>query len=157
MEAPASTPDLDRVLLAAVARALAIPTMPRQSGLCDWQIKRIVRLIDERIDQPIRVRDLAGAVRLSPSHFSRAFNRSLGTSPHAFVLGRRIAHARQLISTTAVPLSDIAFRCGLADQSHLCRAFRRETGTTPAAWRRQSLGAAERGTLSLEANSLMIG
>jgi AraC-like DNA-binding protein len=38
--------------------------------------------------------------------------------------------------TTDASLSDIASRCGFADQAHLCKHFRRSVGHTPAAWRR---------------------
>jgi AraC-like DNA-binding protein len=50
----------------------------------------------------------------------------------------RLERAKQLMLTTRDPLSDIALRCGLADQAHLSKLFRRWTGETPNAWRRRN-------------------
>jgi AraC-like DNA-binding protein len=44
--------------------------------------------------------------------------------------------AAECMLNTDAPLSEIALRCGLADQAHLCKVFRQFTGQTPAAWRR---------------------
>jgi AraC family transcriptional regulator len=78
--------------------------------------------------------------RLSEAHFSRAFKRTFGTSPHAFVIRRRVELATQYMLQTEAPLSDIALRCGFSDQPHLCKQFRQITGHTPAAWRRAHNG-----------------
>src|SRR5215510_10333934 len=87
------------------------------------------------------MRDLAPLARLSAGHFSRSFTRSFGIAPFAYVAGRRLARAQELMLTTDEPLSQIALACGLCDQSHLTRLFRRHVGTSPNAWRRSHRGA----------------
>jgi AraC-like DNA-binding protein len=49
---------------------------------------------------------------------------------------RRVELAARYMLTTDAPLSDIALRCGFADQPHLCKSYRQAVGQTPAAWRR---------------------
>jgi AraC-like DNA-binding protein len=49
---------------------------------------------------------------------------------------RRIEMSQGLMLATTSPLSEIALRCGMSDQSHFSRAFRRVMGETPDAWRR---------------------
>jgi AraC family transcriptional regulator len=101
-----------------------------------WQIRKVREFVEARISGPIWVSDLCALVRLSEAHFSRAFKRTFGESPHAFVMRRRVELASQCMLQTDASLSDIAGRFGFTDQAHLCRQFRLATGQTPAAWRR---------------------
>ncbi|MBP1884416.1 helix-turn-helix domain-containing protein [Sinorhizobium mexicanum] len=106
------------------------------TALSDLQLKRVVAYVLRNMDGPLRVRELAAEVGLSPSHFTRAFSVRLGKSPYAFIMEQRIRHARNLMLNTGQTLTEIAGNCGLADQAHLTRMFRRFEGTTPARWRR---------------------
>ncbi|WP_417430750.1 AraC family transcriptional regulator [Kiloniella sp.] len=66
---------------------------------------------------------------------SRHFRRAFGTSPHRFLLMRRLEFARKLIEE-AQPLADVAFTVGFADQSHLNRHFKKAYGISPGQWGR---------------------
>jgi AraC family transcriptional regulator len=118
----------------------------RRGGLRAWQARKVGAYIDSHITGPILVADLCALMQLSEAHFSRAFRRTFGTSPHAFVIRRRVELAAQHMLQTEAPLSDIALRCGFTDQPHLCKHFRQIMGHTPAAWRRayRSDGAGDR-------------
>ena len=113
--------------------------------LLAWQVRKVREYVDSHIAGPIRVADLCALIKRSEAHFSRAFKRTFGASPHAFVIERRLELAGQYMLQTEAPLSDIALRCGFTDQAHLCNHFRQATGETPAAWRRarrsQDLGS----------------
>lgn len=130
---------LERFLMRAVAQALDVRPVRECSGLCDWQLKRVRHHIDQNIGSSISVEKLAAVAKLSPSHFSRAFRISTGLSPHAFVIQARIEHARTLMQDSSASLAEIAFQCGLADQSHLSRVFRRVMGKSPSQWRRDAV------------------
>ena len=106
-------------------------------SLLGWQIRRVSDYIDTHLSGRILVSDLSGIARRSQAHFSRAFKRTFGVSPHVYVLRRRVERASHLMLVTDDSLSDIALACGMADQSHLCNIFRQMTGQTPAAWRRE--------------------
>lgn len=105
--------------------------------LTAWQRRRVLEHIETRLEKPLRNRDLAALVDFSEFHFNVAFRNSLGTSPHEFLIRRRIERAQQLMLSTRMPLCDIAAECGLADQAHLSRLFRKAVGETPAAWRKR--------------------
>jgi AraC-like DNA-binding protein len=105
-------------------------------GLAPWQIRRVLRHIDSNLDTAIRNRDLAALARLSESHFNVAFRKSVGHSPHEYIIRRRMERAQGLMLSTDKALSEIAVECGLADQPHFTRLFRRAVGESPAVWRR---------------------
>ena len=115
----------------------AAPGVIDEGGrLLAWQARKVLAYIDSHIAGPIRVAELCALLQRSEAHFSRAFKRTFGASPHAFVIQRRLELAGQYMLQTEAPLSDIALRCGFTDQAHLCKHFRQATGETPGAWRR---------------------
>ena len=121
--------------------AKAAPLAPASSrprgGLAPWQAKRIRSYIEGKLHSSIRATDLAGVVQLSPSHFFRAFRKTFGESPLAYIMQRRIRRAQQLMLASRITLSQVALECGMCDQAHFSRAFRRIVGINPNAWRRQ--------------------
>jgi AraC family transcriptional regulator len=108
----------------------------RRGRLANWQAKRTVAYIEANLASKLEISDLAKAVALSRSHFSRAFKRSLAMSPMAYLVLRRVEHAKTMMASTTDPLSEIALACGFADQPHLNRCFRRVVGVSPGVWRR---------------------
>jgi hypothetical protein len=70
---------------------------------------------------------------------ARQFRAMLGTSPHRYLLMRRLALARDLIHA-ARPLVDVASEAGFADQAHFTRVFRSAFGLTPARYRALRIG-----------------
>jgi AraC family transcriptional regulator len=108
-----------------------------QGGLATWQAKRIRSYIEDKLDSSIRATDLADAVELSTSHFFRAFRKTFGETPVAYIMKRRIRRAQELMLASRRPLSQVALECGMCDQAHFCRVFRRFVGINPNAWRRQ--------------------
>jgi AraC family transcriptional regulator len=138
---------------ACIARASALlrddvrpaqaPAALAQGGLAPWQIARVKAHVEVHLESTLRMRDLAAIARLSTGHFCRSFTRSFGSAPFAYVAGRRLARAQELMLTTDDPLSQIALACGLCDQSHLTRLFRRHVGASPNAWRRSHRGGSD--------------
>jgi AraC family transcriptional regulator len=105
-------------------------------GLARWQAKRTLAYIEANLESKMPVRELASVVPFSRSHFSRAFKRSVGLPPMAYVNTRRVERAKVMMTSTTKRLTEIAHACGFADQSHLIRWFRRMVGVSPGAWRR---------------------
>lgn len=107
-----------------------------RGGLAPWQVRSVATYIDANLSASLSCEALARSVRLSVSHFARAFKCSFGYSPHVFLMRRRMERAQGLMLKTNAPLAQIALDCGLADQAHLSRLFLRFTGERPASWRR---------------------
>jgi AraC family transcriptional regulator len=108
---------------------------PARGGLSPWQKRAVRKHIDDRLQGPLRIADLAKLVSPSPGYFSRAFKVSFGERPHDYVIRTRLERAGTLMLTSPLSLSQIALASGLVDQAHLCRCFRQATGTTPRVWR----------------------
>jgi AraC family transcriptional regulator len=87
----------------------------------------------------IPLAEIAEACCLSVSHFSRAFRKSTGLAPHAWLLQARVEHAMNLLRRREHSLSEIALACGFVDQSHFTRVFVRRVGLTPRSWRRVTM------------------
>lgn len=111
-----------------------------RGGLAPWQRRKIVDHVQENLSSSLRVEELARLVRLSKSHFSRAFKATFQQSPYHYIMACRMAYAKELMATSNTSLSQIALECGLTDQAHLCKAFRKSFGTTPNKWRRPNRG-----------------
>ena len=105
--------------------------------LAGWQVQRLRAYVDSHLGESIQVSDLSGIARRSTAHFCRAFKRTFGQTPHAYVTARRLHHAKSLMLESDESLSVIALLCGFTDQAHLSKLFRQHTGETPGAWRRR--------------------
>jgi AraC family transcriptional regulator len=109
---------------------------PIQGGLAPWREKRCKDMLAGDLTGGTPLHEIARACGLSVSHFSRAFRRSTGLSPHAWLLQMRIEAAKAMLRGRDAPLSLIALACGFADQSHFTRMFSRRVGLSPGAWRK---------------------
>jgi transcriptional regulator GlxA family with amidase domain len=108
-----------------------------RGGLASWQLKRVNDYIEANLGSTIRAADLARVAQQSVSYFSRAFRRSVGYTPHAYVMRQRMRRAQDIMLSSEHPLSRVALECGMSDQAHFSRVFRKLVGTNPWAWRRQ--------------------
>lgn len=97
-------------------------------------IARARQRIEDAPTDPATLADLAALARISRFQLLRGFAREVGTTPHAYLVQRRVTLARRLLDEGRSP-ADAAADAGFADQSHLTRAFRRQFGLTPARYR----------------------
>jgi AraC family transcriptional regulator len=135
-----------RASLARACRLLQVEVERRTVGgarrtppgaLVGWQVQRVKAHIDAHLDRPLQIRELAELAQRSNSYFCRAFKRTTGRTPHAYILDRRLERAGKLMLMSDAALSEIALICGFSDQPHFCKVFRTRYGQTPAAWRRE--------------------
>ena len=104
---------------------------PRTRGALRKEVlKRLKDYALAHIDEPIEVAALAKIAGSSPFHFSRVFTRSVGMTPHRYVVRLRLQRAIELIRDGQLGLAEVAARTGFADQSHLSRWVRRVHGVS---------------------------
>ncbi|MEL6184048.1 MAG: AraC family transcriptional regulator [Myxococcota bacterium] len=100
------------------------------------ELEVVLRRMEADLGEALRVEDLARAVALSPSRFSRAFKKTMKLTPYQYLLRRRLQRARDMLSWTEEPLASIAVECGFCSQAHLTRLFKRSYGVPPGRYRR---------------------
>jgi len=122
---------------------LPTPRSPLRGGLPPWRMRKTCDFIDANLSSTLCISDLASNANLSHSHFARAFRRSFGESPHAYIVRMRVQRAQTMLLTSVAPLKQIALDCGLFDQSHLSRLFTRLVGEAPGVWRRARVPVAQ--------------
>ncbi|SFV05436.1 AraC-type DNA-binding protein [Methylobacterium sp. 174MFSha1.1] len=139
---PARAAFVDHLVLAFLSHAAHLygqvpaQTNVRRGGLAPWQERRAKEMMRARLASPLTITEVSRACGLSPSYFAAAFRRSTGRSPHQYLSALRVDEARTLMTTTGLPLADIALSCGFHDQSYFTRVFSRAVGTSPGQWRR---------------------
>ncbi len=114
------------------------PELPPDRGLSAPRLRRALNAIRERLEVGISLDELAEVTGLSASHFEVLFKRSMGVSPHQYLLQCRVERARSLLQDEELSLAQVAARAGFCDQSHLTRHFKRIFGVTPGRFREQS-------------------
>lgn len=104
----------------------------------DPMVMRALLLMQQNIDTPLSVAELAKRMGHSKRQLERHFRSALGASPQAAFLQIRLTFARHLIETTDKLVASIAVECGFCDSSHLSRMFRQRFDMTPQEVRRQA-------------------
>ena len=107
------------------------PGIPLDFRTEDPMVRRALLLMQQRIDAPLSVAELARQMGNSKRQLERHFRTALDTSPQAAFLDIRLSFARHLLEVTDKSISAIAVECGFCDSSHLSRLFRRRYDSTP--------------------------
>lgn len=112
--------------------------MQRTTKLDDAKLNTVFEYMQAYPNAKSSLADLAALVGLSEYHFLRCFRESTGTTPHQYLMERRIAEAQRLLATTKLSLADVAIDSGFSSQSHMSDVFRQKLGTSPGKWRKQA-------------------
>lgn len=95
----------------------------------------VFAVIEERYAERISLRDVAGAVAVTPAHLTTVVRRKSGRTVQQWLTERRMIEARRLLAETDLTVAAIAGRAGFADPGYFTRVFRREHGVPPQTWR----------------------
>lgn len=106
----------------------------RKSALNRPALKACGRLLREACTQDVRMEELEDLAGMDRFTLARQFRAVFGTSPHRYLVMRRLEKAKAELGEGAT-LADAAHASGFADQSHMTRHFKRAYGMTPGHWR----------------------
>ena len=107
---------------------------PRSKNGPSPSVTKALRRLDAAPDQRVSIAELAALSGISQFQLLRTFRRETGTTPHAYLIQKRVSAARRLLAAGIMP-AEAAAAVGFSDQSHMTRAFRRHFGVTPARYR----------------------
>lgn len=100
------------------------------------KLAQAIRLMEERLDEPLSVRAIADQVGITVRGLEYLFGDYFGMSPRTYYQELRLSVGRRLVQQTGRPIAEIALECGFASGSAFARAFRARYETTPRAARR---------------------
>ncbi|MGL4618353.1 MAG: helix-turn-helix domain-containing protein [Chroococcidiopsis sp.] len=99
---------LTQVLVIHLLRHYSTSTqniVPKHGGLTASQLRQTIDYIQAHLDQNLLLAEIAAAINISPTYFSRLFKRATRYSPHQYVIQQRVERAKILLKTT-----DLAIR-----------------------------------------------
>ncbi len=134
------TPSGYRVeMLACLYRILCDVLSASQKQLFSVDGRRImpaVQYLRDNYTSECVLSDAANLCHLSVSQLRRLFHDYYGMTPKKYVTLLRISNAKRLLTSTVLPIYEVAEQCGFTDSAYFCKIFHRETGTTPNAYRK---------------------
>lgn len=130
-----------RVFLLLEDLLLQLQEQPKRkyaiSRFCE---KEISELRTEILRDPVAEWDFAAEARrlsVSEAHFRRLFREVTGCPVKRFLIEARLNRAANLLTSTALPLSEVARQCGFDDEFYFSRLFRLHRRVTASAYRKE--------------------
>lgn len=117
--------------LAACGNRFMIERKPASSG----PIVKAKRLVEERFQERVSLAEVAAAVNVSATYFSRIFRQATGMTFVDYVARYRIEKAKNLLQNPHLRISEVAFEVGFQSLSQFNRSFRRIEGQSPKQYR----------------------
>ena len=96
---------------------------------------RVQDFIDRSLGEDLSLEVIACQANMSVCGLKRLFQRHHATSPHQYLLERRIAKAVRMLAETELPIAEVALETGFSSQSHFATAFKKKVGLSPKAYR----------------------
>ncbi|MEU1129852.1 helix-turn-helix domain-containing protein [Streptomyces sp. NPDC005900] len=90
----------------------------------------------DRLDQPLRLRDLAARESMSVRTFTRRFREEVGVSPGHWLTRQRVDRARHLLESTDLSVDQVARAAGFGTAQSMRQHLQTALGVTPTAYRR---------------------
>lgn len=72
---------------------------------------------------------------LSARRFNDLFKGIFGTTPNRYLVTKRIDHAKSMLETQSLTVTEIAELCGFSDVYYFSKVFKQETGISPNRWK----------------------
>jgi transcriptional regulator GlxA family with amidase domain len=113
-----------------------------QIGVSHESLIRVAQLMEQNIERPLSLDEIASATGLSRRQIERLFKRHLNCVPKRYYLQMRLRRARELLLQTSMPIIDITTACGFQSPPHFSRCYRAQFGCPPSAERQSRQGKA---------------
>ncbi len=98
--------------------------------------KKMIEYITKNYSKKITLDDLSALLNLSKTLICREFKHDTGSSINEYLQSVRIAQAKNLLTTSAKTIAEVAEACGFASQNYFCIVFTEEVQMSPAQYRR---------------------
>ncbi len=99
------------------------------------RLEKVFRVLNERFTEELALGEVATAIGMTPTSFSRFFRQKVGKTFQSALIETRIIEASQQLLTTDLPVTEICYACGFNNLSNFNRQFKRMKGVSPRAFR----------------------
>jgi len=100
-------------------------------------LRAAMRLIDQQLDAPPTLVDMARLVGTHGKRLTAIFRRYLGVTVYAYIREQRLRKSQELLASSNATIQDIADLIGFRSAANFATSFRERTGMTPSAFRKQ--------------------
>lgn len=111
------------------------PMKPETERTYKERLLRVLVHIQQHLDEPLALEDLAQLAHLSPYHFHRVFKGMLGEGLMGHIRRLRLERAAYQLRFADTPITRIAFDAGYEAHEAFTRAFRAMFGMAPSEYR----------------------
>ena len=108
----------------------------RPNGQVPHWTNTVRTILQDRWNEKVTLTELSLESNVHPVTISRYFSAYFSCTLGEYMRKIKVEKALCLIKSSALPLTEIAYSCGFADQSHFIRSFKEFTGCLPTAYRR---------------------
>ncbi|WP_421847139.1 helix-turn-helix domain-containing protein [Novosphingobium sp.] len=129
---------VSQVFYDLIALAMRGATRPDQAAPDGALRRQVLGVIEAQLADPgLRTLGIAATCNISVRTIQNLFA-SMGTTPSAYILERRLARAAERLSAAPeASITEVAFELGFNDSAYFARAFRQRFGVSPREWRRK--------------------
>jgi transcriptional regulator GlxA family with amidase domain len=111
-----------------------------QIGVSQESLIHAAQLMEQNIEKPLSLDEIAAATDLSRRQIERLFKRHLNCVPKRYYLQMRLRRARELLLHTSMPIIDITAACGFRSTTHFSKCYHAQFGYPPSAERHNRRG-----------------
>ena len=101
------------------------------------RLSRARKFIDESYHLPLDLTEISRQACLSRYHFLRLFRDAFNTTPHQYLIQRRIEKAKELLRSRSLSITDVCFEVGFESLGSFSSLFRKRVGQPPVIYRRR--------------------
>ena len=94
-------------------------------------IEQTLEYINNNLSADLTLERLASAANFNAIYFHKLFKASTGKTLHEYVEDQRIKKSINLLISTDMTLTEIAYECGFSSQSYFSYAFKKKIGSAP--------------------------
>lgn len=127
-----------RILLLSLLREFAASGLqsPRSSRGNDPMQRELLTYLQQNYAEPLRLEDLSKQFHLSEKYLSRYFKQHFHLTLTQYLMHLRLTHARHLLETSDLAVTEVALQSGFSNVSHFIRSFHAAFQMSPLQYRK---------------------
>ncbi|MBR2373484.1 MAG: helix-turn-helix domain-containing protein [Lentisphaeria bacterium] len=106
---------------------------PMANSLC--RLGELISMLENNYTEHWTLNRISKIASMAPSTLLPVFKKVTGYSPIDYLLQVRLSKAAELLLKTALPISEVALKCGFPDSNYFSRQFRKRYSVSPKNYR----------------------